>query len=380
MKILYVTNGYPSSIDLSFCVFSQRLVNEWVDQGHECTVICPRKTPGEKAVPGHAEEQYTPKGNKVNVFFPNYLCTGLTARWEQDPLRDWSFHNFFAATTKIIENEKIQFDVVYAQFLGISGWCAVKIAKKYHCNCFADAGESRFRFLEDRLLERKFSIDYLNKMTGIVSVSTQNKDLLLENGILSENRIKVFPNGIDSTHFYPRNRIAARHSFGFNEDDTIISFVGHYIDRKGPLRVEEACKNLPVKVAYAGKGPDEPSANNTIWKGPVKPEDIPTFLSASDIFVLPTLNEGCCNAIIEALACGLPVISADRKFNIDILDDTCSIRVNPESVEEIHLAVSKLIEDSELRSRMAIAAATKGNSLSLHNRAMNIIEWMKSFA
>ena len=135
-----------------------------------------------------------------------------------------------------------------------------------------------------------------------------------------------------------------------------------------------------MKVAYAGKGPDEPSANNTIWKGPVKPEDIPTFLSASDIFVLPTLNEGCCNAIIEALACGLPVISADRKFNIDILDDTCSIRVNPESVEEIHLAVSKLIEDSELRSRMAIAAATKGNSLSLHNRAMNIIEWMKSFA
>lgn len=379
MRILYITNGYPSCVDLSFCVFSQRLVNEWVDQGNECTVICPRKLPGEKPIPGKYEEQYTPKGNMVKVYFPSYLCTGLTARWEKDPFRDWSFKNFYSAAVKIIESENLKFDVVYAQFLGISGWCAVKIAEKYHCNCFADAGESRFRFLEDRLLERNFSIKYLNKLTGIVSVSTQNKELLLDNGILDENKIKVFPNGIDDSHFYPRNKETARQKFGFKNKDIIISFVGHYIDRKGPLRVEAACRNLPVKVAYAGKGPEVPTADNTIWTGPIKPEDIPEFLSSSDIFVLPTLNEGCCNAIIEALACGLPVVSSDRLFNIDILDDQCSICVNPESVEEIRFAIQKLLDDSDLRSRMSLAAASKGNSLSLHNRAIGILEWMKTF-
>ncbi len=66
---------------------------------------------------------------------------------------------------------------------------------------------------------------------------------------------------------------------------------------------------------------------------------IPNYICASDVFVLPTTAEGCCNAIIEAMGCGLPIVSSDRAFNYDILNEENSILVDPESVDEIDNAI-----------------------------------------
>ena len=168
----------------------------------------------------------------------------------------------------------------------------------------------------------------------------------------------------------------SRRKLGFGENEFIIAFTGAFIDRKGVLRLEEACKDLPVKVAYAGTGPQIPNAQNTIWSGNIEPESMPVFLSAADIFVLPTLNEGCCNAIIEALACGLPVISSEKNFNDDILDESCSIRIDTSSVEQIKKAVCDLQGDPEKRKAMSHCAVEKGRQLSLSIRAKKIYEWI----
>ena len=71
------------------------------------------------------------------------------------------------------------------------------------------------------------------------------------------------------------------------------------------------------------------------------------------MFCLPTLNEGCSNAIVEAIACGLPIISSNLPFNDDILDSSNALLVNPESVDDIASAIKQLMDNSDLRQKLA---------------------------
>ena len=87
------------------------------------------------------------------------------------------------------------------------------------------------------------------------------------------------------------------------------------------------------------------------------------YLNAADFFILPTLAEGCCNAIIEAIACGLPVISSDLPFNRDILDESNSILVDPTDITSIQEAIVRLYENIDLRKQLSYGSIQKAKSL-----------------
>ena len=92
--------------------------------------------------------------------------------------------------------------------------------------------------------------------------------------------------------------------------------------------------------------------------------------------MLPTLAEGCCNAIVEAMSCGLPIISSNLSFNWDVLDDNNSIMVDPNDVNAIAKAIEQLRDDKELRSRMAASSLEKAKSLTIDQRARGIIDFL----
>ena len=94
---------------------------------------------------------------------------------------------------------------------------------------------------------------------------------------------------------------------------------------------------------------------------------------------MPTRAEGCCNAIIEALACGLPVISSNKAFNDEILNDEYSIRIDEQNEEKLYLAISDLKDNAVLRNKMAHVALEKAKELRnatpmVHNCAQTIME------
>ena len=100
-------------------------------------------------------------------------------------------------------------------------------------------------------------------------------------------------------------------------------------------------------------------------------------MNAADVFVLPTKGEGCCNAIIEALACGLPVISSDLAFNDDVLNEKNSIRIDVENERQIADAIRKLKEDTKQREMLVQGAVDLSKSLSITERAKRILEFMR---
>ena len=88
------------------------------------------------------------------------------------------------------------------------------------------------------------------------------------------------------------------------------------------------------------------------------------------------LNEGCSNAIVEAIACGLPIISSNLPFNDDILDSSNALLVNPESVDDIASAIKQLMDNSDLRQKLAEGSKEKAKSLRIEFRAKKIIEFI----
>ena len=186
------------------------------------------------------------------------------------------------------------------------------------------------------------------------------------------------PNGVNHALFFKKDKIEARKKLGIDEKWFIAIFVGQFSERKGCLRVAEALKKCDdVYSIFIGSGPQDPQPEGCIFKGRAANSDIPDYLSAADVFVLPTLNEGCSNAIIEALACGLPVISSDRDFNYDILDEKCALLIDPNNVDEIAGAIEKIHHDPSLAAGMSDEAVKKASSLRLDLRAEKILNIMK---
>lgn len=375
MKILILTMGYPSNRNKSRLIFLQRLVNEFTDMGNECTVIAPSKRFRNEGSNDYMECQKTSAGKEVKVYFPKYNCIWLTSRVKKDLFRKYSISEYIKSVKKVIDKAKIEFDCIYSHFVGVSAFAAVEIGKEFDVPAFAAAGESVFIDFEG--IDREYTINKLNQLDGIVSVSSENKQLLLSNKVLNDKLIQVFPNGINTDIFYPREQSKSREKFGFPQDEFIVCFIGHFIERKGPLRLAEAVRDLNVKVAFAGSGEQTPSIPNMIYCETVSPSDMPEFLSASNVFVLPTLNEGCCNSIIEAMACGLPVISSNLPFNDDILDDKCSIKIDPNSIDEIRDAILFMYSNKDIYENFKLYATEKGAQLNLKNRAKNILLWIE---
>ena len=130
-----------------------------------------------------------------------------------------------------------------------------------------------------------------------------------------------------------------------------------------------------IGVPYMGY-PYDFDCPGIIHKGAVEHDLLPKYLNCADVFVMPTQKEGCCNAIVEALAMGLPVISSDGAFNDDILDEHNSIRLNPNDVDAIADAIKKIKEDSVLRNKMVEYTLSRHTEYSIEGRARRIIDFI----
>lgn len=270
-------------------------------------------------------------------------------------------------------------DVCYGHF-----WhCARAIypfAKKIDIPLFVSSGEAN---IENETVISTIDSDFLRYYKGVFFVSTKNKNESEKLGFWTNQKNIVIPNAIDTSKFYLKNKEKLRGKYHFSQDSFILAFVGAFIDRKGPQRVAEALRKLNdknIKAFFIGCEKDGIACSfdyeGILYKGVVQHEKLVDYLNMADVFVLPTLAEGCCNAIIEAMACGLPIISSNLPFNDDILDDSCSIRVNPKSADEIANAVHLLHKNADLRKRMSMAALNKVAPLSIENRAKKIIDFM----
>ena len=380
-QILFLLDWYPTKTN-NGCVFAKHLICAIADMGYDCVVIAPRpihKGTFEKAnrVPYFREEK-TAQGSRIRIYMPYYLH--LTSRKQTMGL---SMNNHFRAVMQVIRKEKLQPELVYGHFLYQCGLTAARVGEKLGIPAYCACGENSLR-LQPGSQPYATGMAYhgwkeiIRKLSGIVCVSGNNENLLREQGFIEADMpTGVFPNGVDEKKFRMMDKAACRRELGFPEDAFIVIYTGAFTANKGADRLNEALKQCEnVHAIFLGQGALEPDCDRVLFKGRVANDNVAKYLNAADVFVLPTRGEGCCNAIVEALSCGLPVISSDLPFNDDILSESNSLRIDVESVDQIRDSVRKLRDDPELRRKLAMGAAEAARNLSIQTRACRILDFM----
>jgi len=155
-------------------------------------------------------------------------------------------------------------------------------------------------------------------------------------------------NGVDTERFAPNSRAEARRRLGIEEGTKLLVSVGGLCERKGFHRVIDILPRLRERfpdLLYLVIGGASPEGDwserlraqvaqlgleeHVRFLGPIPPDELRWPLSAADLFVLATRNEGWANVFLEAMACGLPVVTTDVGGNAEVIPSPLLGRLVP---------------------------------------------------
>lgn len=372
MNLCFITYKYPGKHNTSDYAFVKQLVDAIAQLGHHCLVVAPFNISHYHKLLESKEEYAFGKG-KVTVYRPGYLSFSTFHIGKFYP-STWTHRKALKKAFKMMD---VRPDAIYGHFWN-SAYSGYEYAKTNNIPLFVATGESEINKLFSFPNDQKAFSDYVS---GVICVSSKNRDESIALGLTTAEKCAVFPNAVNAALFKKLDKKRCREQLNLPLDAFIIAFVGWFVERKGPQRVAMAIKQIqgePVYSLFIGKGEQEPNCDNILFKGALSHDQVPLYLNAADVFVLPTLHEGCCNAVVEAMACGLPVVSSNLPFNWDVLDETNSIMVDPNSIDKLADAIRALRDDSLKRSLLAEGALKKAASLSIDKRAKSIMDFIES--
>lgn len=212
----------------------------------------------------------------------------------------------------------------------------------------------------------------IEKSAHIIAVSKTTKKDIIKNYNVSESKIKVTYEGYDANRFKPqaRSRVDMVKSKYKIIGDYII-FVGTIQPRKNVERLIEAFKLVirnrtlgtrDLKLVIVGKKgwlfdpifrkvKDLKLGKKVIFTGFVPDNDLPALISGARAYILPSLWEGFGIPVIEAQACGVPVIVSNTSSLPEIAGDG-AVLVNPQSLKSIQEGIEKVLNKNKTRQQL----------------------------
>lgn len=384
-SIVIIARSFPSAGTPHAGAFVAELAAAIARCGVSVTVVNPVPALRRRPKGRVAEDAWEGDGGGIMVLRPRFVSWGAK---RIGPLRlaRLTQAGFSAAVQRALRRHRLRPDLIYGHFLALPGIAAVAAGRALGTRAVVGVGESvdgddSHLLWTLRPLGLTYARPRLAGAAGFIAVSRPVQRALVTQLAVGEDRILLSPNGVDLRVFHPRDRGQMRARLGLPGDLTLVAFVGAFSERKGVLRVLSAIRDLPgVAGVFLGSGmacPPEPAI--AFW-GPVPHCRVAEYLAACDIFALPSTAEGCSNAILEALACGLPVIASRREFNEGVVDNEVGILIEPHDVGDLRAAIVRLHEDAGLRARQAAAAAARAREFDLNSRAARILEWAGQLA
>lgn len=286
-----------------------------------------------------------------------------------------------------------QYDLIFVAGYRIIGLSAVLVGKLFRKPVVLKAdsqGEMSGQFFESGL--RKFGTSrsslpfrlflgyrnvILKKADAFSAISPEIASEWTSNSV-PRNKIHLIPNGVDTNRFVPagaEQKTHLRQKLKLPQNANIAIYTGRLVSYKGvPLLLkvwdEIRCSHENVLLLLAGSGgldihnceaelreyvKSAGLEKEVIFLGAV--QDVPEYLQAADLFVFPTENDAFPSSLIEAMACGLPIVTTPvGAINTIMVHKETGLLVQPGNHEQLYEALISVLSDKALASRFGQAA------------------------
>ena len=260
--------------------------------------------------------------------------------------------------------EGFNFDLIDAHYYYPDGVAAGIIAQKLGKPFVVTARGSDINLIAEFAYPRKLILETAAQAAASIGVSGFLVEKLAELGV-SRDKLKIFRNGVDLERFRPENKSEARNKIGLPAARKILLSVGNLIELKGHHIAIDALTKLPedTYLVIAGTGPERENLehqaqqlglSNRVWfAGHVDNQDLKWWYSAADILILCSSREGWPNVLLEAMACGTPVIATTVGGIPEIVLSPIAGRLmNNRTVESLIMAYWEIVTDYPRHSKV----------------------------
>jgi len=296
--------------------------------------------------------------DNITIHYLNINKNGDMHYQSNKDLLTYSWKAYLYAKNLIKTNN---FDLIHA-FFGIPcGFIAQQLKLPYIVSLRgSDVPFYNPRFEKlDKLIFQHLSKNIWKNSKATIANSQGLKDLALKTS--PNQKIELIYNGIDITEFHPSK--TKLHT------PLRILAVGRLIPRKGFDILLQASKDLDIEVTIIGDGPEKNnlqaiSKDNKIqahFTGAIEHDKIITYYQESDIFVLPSANEGMSNTVLEAMACGLPIITTNTGGTQELVKENGWIIKR--NVKELRKALESAISNPKQLNKMGQESRKKVESM-----------------
>ncbi|MBI3320806.1 MAG: glycosyltransferase family 4 protein [Candidatus Omnitrophica bacterium] len=339
MKLLVITNLFPNALEPNRGLFNKQQILELARRSDVKVIApvpwCPRSRALERVTRWSARAR-VPARERIDgleVYHPRCVVIPKMGR----ALYGWLFLWGIERTVRDL-HRVFPFDRILATWAYPDVWAAAAIAQRMRLPLVAKLHGSDINLLAGGFWRGRMIRSALRRSRRVVAVSEAMKAAVVRLGV-REQQVTVIPNGVDPERFRPMDQAACRARLGLSQGERIILFIGHLVPVKGIADLVEAFRACqakasvhPCSLLLVGDGALREAIRRRITIlglrdrvrliGPRPHEEIPLWLNAADVLCLPSLHEGCPNVVIEALACGRPVVATAVGGVPELLSDS----------------------------------------------------------
>ncbi len=392
MRILAISHLFPTVASPAYGIWVPRQLSAMVQGGAQVDVLIP-------AVLAPRILRVFPRWRKYNHLTGtcefNELRTHVIpyARPTGNWYYRWAGHVLYRAALSIALawHRVTPYDIIYATCIFPDGDAAVHLGKRLgipvcclaigsDVNVYPDISKTMFRHF----------VRIVNNLDGMLACG---EGLAHRVESVSNRPTPVVHGVVEADVFKPAaDRESLRESLGFKREQLVLLFVGGLKKTKGVYELIESLRGLlylhpktVLKIIGTGielDGLRKEAESNGLeecveFVGAVGPNEVARWMQASDVLVLPSYSEGMPNVVMEAMACGTPVVATTVGGLPRAVGECEGVElVKPQSVEELTDALHRVLANEEIRVRMGAAALAWSPRFSAKQSAQRILTYL----